>query len=247
MDFEILQWDSSTFEIPTAMITKKLHSEEQFRSLVVGLKNAGIRLAYYFSPVKLGDFAEDLGGSLVDRKTTFYQSTKDFLKQEIPEAGAVEPYDQDTATEDMVSLAVQSGVYSRFAVDPFFPRKKFEHLYTVWLNRSIKKEIADEVFVSKQDGKITGFITVGSNNDIGEIGLIAVNAAHRRKNNGKFLVQNALHWCGRMGLAGCRVVTQEDNIPACKLYIKCGFEIQKKVFVYHFWPDALKKLENLSH
>ena len=235
MDFKVLEWDSKVFEIPTALITRKIHSKEQLGSLVSGLESAGIRLAYYFSPVELGNFIDGFGGSLVDRKTTFYQSSEDFYTRQTSDPNTAAPYDQDTATDDMISLAVQSGVSSRFALDPFFPREKFEHLYTVWINRSVRKEIADEVLVSRQDGKITGFVTLVSNNGIGEIGLIAVDAAYRHKRYGQLLVQSALYWCDRKGLKGCRIVTQGDNIPACRLYSKCGFEIQKIEFVYHFW------------
>jgi len=235
MDFEILEWDSQIFEIPTAVITNSIRDKEELERVVSEMRGAGIRLAYYFSPVQLGDFSEDYGGILVDRKITFHVGFGGSRPQPIEGKKLVVPFTQDIPTPEMESLAVQSGEHSRFAVDPKFPRDKFEKLYTVWINRSVRKEIADEVLVIQQEETIVGFVTIKSKDGVGEIGLIAVDVSQRRKQYGQRLVQGAMAWCRNQGLFGCCVITQGENKPAGRLYKKCGFEIQKTTYVYHFW------------
>jgi ribosomal protein S18 acetylase RimI-like enzyme len=99
----------------------------------------------------------------------------------------------------------------------------------------VRKEIADEVLVIQQEETIVGFVTIKSKDGVGEIGLIAVDVSQRRKQYGQRLVQGAMAWCRNQGLFGCCVITQGENKPAGRLYKKCGFEIQKTTYVYHFW------------
>jgi hypothetical protein len=114
MDFEILEWDSQIFEIPTAVITNSIRDKEELERVVSEMRGTGIRLAYYSSPVQLGDFSEDYGGILVDRKITFHVGFGGSRPQPIEGKKLVVPFIQNIPTPEMESLAVQSGKWNRW-------------------------------------------------------------------------------------------------------------------------------------
>jgi len=86
------------------------------------------------------------------------------------------------SSNELEKLSIQSGKYSRYSVDKNIKRDKFEKLYTIWIKRSIGKEIADEVLVILDNGNIAGMITLGNKNGKGDIGLLAVESRFRGKN-----------------------------------------------------------------
>lgn len=233
MDFEILSWDSDLFGFRTAVIKRPVRNAAHLGELLAGLRKLGVQLVYYSSPNELGDFAENMGGLLVDRKTTFLHNLAKFSQP--AEVILAEPYDRDFASSEMESLAIQGGAFSRFALDPCFPKEKFEQLYRIWIRRSVHKEIAQEVLVIRSNGNVVGLVTLAEHKGWGEIGLLAVDRDHRRRRYGRSLVWSALEWCRRQGLSTCRVVTQGRNTAACQLYATCGFEVEKVAFFYHFW------------
>jgi len=91
------------------------------------------------------------------------------------------------------------------------------------------------VLVVRRADKVVGMATVGAKDGRGFIGLFAVDADMRGKNVGVSLIYAAQDWTRRMGLRFAQVVTQGENIGACKLYKKCGYRIEKIEYFYHFW------------
>ena len=147
----------------------------------------------------------------------------------------VKPYASSMRIGDLERLAVQTGEYSRFNVDPNFPKEKFIELYKTWIRNSVRKELADEVLTIQQGENIVGMVALGNKNNRGDIVLMAVDESCRRRGYGETLVKAAQSWfVGNQYKVG-QVVTQEDNIPACKLYKKCGYSIEKIEYYYHFW------------
>lgn len=136
---------------------------------------------------------------------------------------------------DLEALAIQSGPYSRFSVDPKLPEEKFIELYKIWINRSLKKEIADEVLVIREGENVVGMVTLGEKDGKGDIGLIAVERDRRGRKYGEALVRAAQCWFIRRGYEFGQAVTQGGNIPACSLYKKCGYSVEKVEYFYHFW------------
>jgi dTDP-4-amino-4,6-dideoxy-D-galactose acyltransferase len=136
---------------------------------------------------------------------------------------------------DIEGLAIESGEYSRFSVDTNLPREKFVDLYKIWINRSLSKEIASEVLVIREEDRVVGMVTLDDKNGRGEIDLIAVNRNCRRKKYGEKLVRAAQHWFLANGFEFGEVVTQGANIPAIKLFKKCGYSIESIKYFYHFW------------
>ena len=144
-------------------------------------------------------------------------------------------YHSSMPESDFKELAVQSGVFSRFSVDPDFPGEKFIALYTLWIRKSIHKEIADEVLVIREGEKAAGMVTLDHKDGKGDIGLLSVSQECRGKKYGEMLVRGAQCWFMDHSCRFGQVVTQGDNTAACALYQKCGYSVGKVEFFYHFW------------
>ena len=95
--------------------------------------------------------------------------------------------------------------------------------------------MADAVLVIRESERIVGMISLGNKNGQGQIGLFAVDKGKRDKNYGQALVRTAHNWFIAKGYRIGQVVTQGDNIAACRLYEKCGYRVEKIENFYHFW------------
>ncbi len=211
---------------------------EDIEDVLSQLRARGVRLAYW--PMPPGDpdlrkAAERTGGMLVDEKRYYERRclpTKPGTTTSV--AADVELYGggADASLED---LAVQSGAYSRFAVDSEIGRDRFEQLYRLWMRKSISGELADAVLVAGPSSNPGGMITVRASDARGEIGLVAVAPEERGRGVGKQLLLAAQVWFEQQACDRVVVVTQGANEPACKLYENCGFQCEKVEDFFHFW------------
>jgi dTDP-4-amino-4,6-dideoxy-D-galactose acyltransferase len=81
-------------------------------------------------------------------------------------------------------------------------------------------------------------VPVGEKNGRGDIGLLAVDSSMRGKKLGIALVNAAQQWTIENGFTTAQVVTQGENVSACRFYEKCGYRIDKIENVYHFWSQT---------
>lgn len=145
-------------------------------------------------------------------------------------------YNSSPLDDVVIGIGKQSGSYSRFNVDPDIPHQKFEELYSIWMKKSISREIADEVFVFRNKNKIIGgVITIGIKNGRGEIGILAVDESFRGQHVGTLLIQQSKKYCYEKKIPELQVVTQQKNLQACRFYEKCGFKAEDIINVYHYW------------
>ena len=235
MKYQILNWDSNFFGIKVAKITKLNLSTDNLKNILSELKQKSVKLVYWASEKECDYEIKQLGGNLVDIKTTFAVDLDNLNLPDHDSPSIVEPYSRSMPISDLEDLAIQSGEYSRFAVDPNFKRESFIALYKIWINRSVSKEIAKEVLVIRDSDNIIGMITLGEKNGRGDIGLFSVDRNYRGKGYGKKLVQAAQKWFINNDYSIGEVVTQGKNIAACNFYKKCGYSIDKIEYLYHFW------------
>ena len=122
--FKKLVWDSEFFGFPVAQIceTADLISDDK---IFIELFYQNIRLAYFFSPAKFefpeNDFYEI---KLVDEKVTF---AKPIQKHEVNPHISV--YEKSYPEQQLISLAIESGAYSRFKVDEKIGLQKLQIQY----------------------------------------------------------------------------------------------------------------------
>jgi dTDP-4-amino-4,6-dideoxy-D-galactose acyltransferase len=245
LGWELLSWDTVTFGFPTARIV----GERAMPSLPAVLESAastGVRLAYLFLPNATGPdirAATEAGGTLVDQKTVFAASLRNVLDATHgSDCEAVEVAGE--LTDAVRELALKAGEFSRFKRDPRFPRAIFELLYERWMARSLSREIADDVFATRDDTGVTGVITLGTKCARADIGLIAVAEEARGRGLAVGLIRRAAESAERRGYREIQVVTQQDNHAACALYRRCGFAEETVTAVLHFWLGPARSSTN---
>lgn len=236
MQYRVLDWDTKFFGFKIAEINQSQQGSRELEKILSTLKKQKIRLVYWVSDLVCEDvILKTYGGKLVDEKITFVIDFSDKNSGDFTVSKNVEPYVDSMSLAALENLAIQSGEYSRFAVDPNIPRKQFIDMYKTWIWKSLRKELADEVFVLQDTDRIAGMVTLGEKNKRGDIGLIAVDSASRNKNFGQTLVRAAQNWFMVNNYQFGQVVTQGQNTAACNLYKKCGYTVEKTEYSYHFW------------
>ncbi len=137
--------------------------------------------------------------------------------------------------EKVYELAYQSGVYSRFKLDNKFQEIEFKKLYRTWVDNSLSKEIADDILLISKDKTILGFATYKIFKEYAQIGLIAINPEYQGKGFGKMLMNSVENEALSKNIKILKVTTQSRNQLACEFYLKCGYFIEKKTIIKHFW------------
>jgi dTDP-4-amino-4,6-dideoxy-D-galactose acyltransferase len=143
---------------------------------------------------------------------------------------------QGGLNDQLLRLAMDAGSFSRFKLDKNLSGY-FKKMYKTWLEKSISRSIADEVFVYKEEGHIYGFITITKKHKHAVIGLIAVDSSRKKKGIGRKLIDAAEEWAINQKIEKITVATQQQNSGACNFYSKLGFEIYDEDFIYHVWDD----------
>lgn len=240
-DFALLDWDSDFFGIRVARILPLSLRTNQLKSILEKLRHENVTLAYWASDS--GDPESEaaghtLGGFLADRKVTYLLDLRELDESSIKNDQRVEVYESATPTHDLEQLAVQSGEYSRFNLDPRISRERFEEMYRLWIRSSVAKKRAEAVMVIRETmNRTVGMVTLGHQNGKGDIGLIAVDAGSRGKGYGRALVASSLMYFLSKGDIQSQVVTQRQNVAACGLYESFGYRESKCENLFHFWLD----------
>lgn len=234
MDYQLLTWDTDFFGIKTGKIIPASLDEDQIASILTVMRREGFYLVYWAADHLCEFDNKKNSGQLVDKKTSYQIDLQDIYPENLP-LPKTEPHRNSLPISQLEELAVQSGLFSRFARDKRFPRAKFIALYKTWIRKSISGEMADEVLVIREIDRIVGMVTLSKKNSRGNIGLIAVDEEFRGRKLGQQLVWDAFRWFIEQDCKTARVVTQGDNLPACRLYEKCGYQKILIEFFYHFW------------
>jgi len=222
---EKLQWDTDFFgyDVGQVIFTDDvkiddiLKEAEKFK-LVYLVSGQEIN----YKPVRL---------QLVDIKTKL---TKEVSIKEDCLTNNIAEYDGNN-DEQLIQLALQSGIYSRFKKDQNFKHNEYERLYLRWITLSINKTLADNVIVYKEKDCYRGFITVRVKGDFPTIGLIAVEEQSRGKGIGRSLLHYVNNIIKKMELHKIEVTTQFENKPSLRLYESAGYKIVSKRYIYHIW------------
>ena len=233
--FDILDWDSKFFGYKIASIHALKLESGDLNSLIKELGNNDIKLSYCFinpeDEVSINTM-KNSSGILVDEKVTF--SIQGF-KEDVPVDPSIKPYHLTYPTEKLKLLALQSGLYSRFKIDPNFKNNEYENLYIEWITNSVKKKIAVENLIYSDGSDEKGFISLAVKNNMGSIGLIAVDESERGKSIGRKLIYATFIYFKKKGIDKIEVVTQSANKTACLFYESLGFKVKSIINIYHLW------------
>jgi dTDP-4-amino-4,6-dideoxy-D-galactose acyltransferase len=231
--FEYLQWDSDFFEMKIGKIIftddHELHNIcDEARKKKYQLLYVFCAEDYFFSEKMLNSY----NLNLVDRKIVYFQKlNKNCIDEN--ELTNISEYKADKMEKSLEELAYVSGQFSRFKVDTMFGEMRFRKLYRAWMEKSLRKEIADKVFVKKNnDGEIIGMVTLKNRPEYSDIGLIAISEQERRKGYGKELIRKCI---GETRAEKIKVTTQLNNKRACEFYERVGFRKENITNIYHLW------------
>lgn len=215
-----LSFDSSLFAYPVGKFEAgDLWNEASFLNQV-----KDFHLVYIFSKKPIEINSDRI--YLSDTKFTF-EKQLDAPREGDPE---IKLYSGEL-NEQLLSLALESGVYSRFKTDPGFKNGEFEKLYKLWIQNALNQK---EVWVAKN---LAGFVSCHLSGTESSIGLIAVDKNQRGKGWAKRLVKAAENFAFLHGAQTLKIGTQIKNNPAVNLYQSLGYELVDKVFVYHYWKS----------
>lgn len=224
-----LEWDSSFFGYPIAKVTivNNQFDFHQFEQCAIRYK-----LLYVFSKEKL----THSNLKLVDQKVEYAQDITQ-RNNLLSLTNNIKEFDTHIHDiEELVSLALESGIYSRFKIDDNFKNNEYYRLYKEWTLNSINYNLAFTVQVYVEENKILGFLTLSKLSETtADIGLVAVHKEARGKGVATKLINKAIDIAKEKGFEKLRVVTQSNNKPACNLYLKAGFKPINKTFIYHYW------------
>jgi dTDP-4-amino-4,6-dideoxy-D-galactose acyltransferase len=132
-------------------------------------------------------------------------------------------------------IAADAHPDTRFFADPGFSRDSCRRLYETWIRRSVEGW-ADCVLVAEnRDSGVAGYITLHRRSGGARIGLIAVDGKTRGRGLGRGLVHAAFDWCERHDINRVDVTTQAQNVGALRLYLRCGFVVDRVDFWLHKW------------
>lgn len=226
MNIEKVEWDSDFFGYKVGKINVK--DELNYNIDLINFDD--YKLVYLFSKFKLQNF----DSILLDEKVIL---NLNLIDQNIEnDNNIVSEFKDFSKFPQLLDLAFQSGVYSRFKKDINFVNNEFERLYIKWITNSVVDKKSLVVFIYELDDKILGFVTVDKKSDThASIGLIAVELNSRGQGIGVKLLNQVKNYLLNNGFQKLSLVTQGDNIPALKLYQKAGFYIEEKSFTYHIW------------
>lgn len=227
---QIAEWDSKFFGFSVGKI--EIKSKDNFKDLITN--SEGFKLIYVFSEVELNI----PGIKLVDRKVIYEKplQTNDQINLK-EENGDIQSFDPEYHSyNQLLTLAHLSGTYSRFKLDSNIPDAYFFKMYKLWLDNSLKNEIAFETLVAIAEENISGFVTLGKkDSEISQIGLIAVNENYQGMKIGSRLLSKCENLSRKKGFSSLEVATQSDNNAACGLYRKNNFSIRSAQYIYHLW------------
>lgn len=226
-----IAWDSDFFNLHIGKIKiKTIKDYNKILEQLSQLKNK-YDLLYLFCPENIF-ISENENTVLVDQKV-IYVSNIDSTNHYYP--SEIKPYFENTTTPELLKLALESGAYSRYKTDKHFNASTFERLYTKWIENSINGTFADIVLCYYNDGRIIGMVTIQVKDNIGHIGLIAVDALHQNKGIGSALIIAAKVFLYNRNIKKLSVATQLNNMQACTLYKKNLFIVKSITNIYHFW------------
>jgi dTDP-4-amino-4,6-dideoxy-D-galactose acyltransferase len=232
----ILNWDTEKFGYRIASVHADSLSKPDLNLLIENLKKDNYKLVYFFARPDdevSNNSLLSIPASLVDEKVTF--GTYIDLGNRFDHSSSILPYKLEYTSDRLRNLALQSGIYSRFKLDPRFIKNEYEILYSEWIDKSVKKVIADQTLIYYKEEEEKGLITLKLKKLTGSIGLVAVDESERGNSVGKELMKAAFNSFVNHGISNVEVVTQKANMAACRFYEAMGFTVRNIENVYHLW------------
>ena len=224
---KILDWDTNFFGFDVYRLDTS--NETKINKFLKGIKSKSLIYVFTGKSQLSQLFCEKNNCKMVDTKIVFKKQLEFSYKEDV----FIDEYESLVPSDDLIRLAYLSGNCSRFKLDERLPKGKFEELYLKWIENSIK-DVNTKVFVFKEKEVIIGFVTLSIFRDYGQIGLIAVFPDVQGKGIGKRLISYCESYLKlNKNIDMIFIPTQKHNEMAMKFYIKLGYSVIAKNYIYH--------------
>lgn len=231
---KILEWDSDFLGIKVASNTIDSMHHKTFSTLKGEMNKKGIDLCYLVSSDPLSEIDLNSENITTHSEIILFTKTELTYKSELKHKIAVFHKDE-FISERFYKIVIGAGHKSRFKKETKFVQNEFERLYRLWIERSVKRIIADEVLVVKIKDDVVGMVTFKISNKILTIGLIGVDPDYRGHNIGTSLINAIENYAIEQKITRINVSTQGDNTGAINFYDKNHYVIENNKFIYHLW------------
>lgn len=234
-EYTILDWDSEVFGFPVAKIIPEKLDTEKLGGILSDLKKSNVSLAYWAFDKGYANSqiaAESMHGFLTGIKIIYVADLAVISPAFISPAIHLKKYTGNGTNTDLINMTLQGAISSRFHIDPKITRKQYEYIHKIWIDNSIKN---NTIFVVEEDDRFIGFVSLNEKNKRGNIDFIVVERSLCGRGFGRTLMQNAHRWFISRGFKTVQAVTQKENMTACRMYEKFGYQIEKEEYFYHFW------------
>lgn len=224
--YQLLEWDSSFFGFDVYSINS--NNETTIKDQLHQLKKHDGSLVYLFTDLVFDDvFLTKSSGKFVGTKVVFSKNL-----QSVSSNNIIKSLKYDVIPRELLSLAFQSGEFSRFKIDTRLARESFEELYKKWLLKAIDNTDI-ETLVYSEGNIIKGFISVEFSEEA-VIGLFAVDETMRGKGVGRLLLNQAEYISKNKGYNNLQIPTQKENSGAYGFYLNSNYKIIEERRNYHF-------------
>ena len=151
----------------------------------------------------------------------------------------VDTFERNSTVNEHLMLQIQDNKIS-YSIVPVKPYEKILDVdpedYATFIDNPQKV-----IFFADVDGKPAGQIKlVPWWNKFAYVEELVVDTEFRGKGVGHALITRAIEWAKGQNFPGLTLETQNNNVPACKFYEKCGFVLGG------FDLYAFRNLENSS-
>ena len=237
--YEYLEWDSIFFKKNIYSITSKCYSDRIKNKLVPLIEDQSIDLIYFLCPAgdqKSIQNANSDGFTQVDQRLTYLIKASSYEHRIFqPTYSPIRSMDGDS--KELANLAKSIKWTTRYTNDKKFDPLLVEKFYEEWVIKSIAGKLDDAVYHIRENDEILGFISIKKMGiNMGSIGLVGVAPSKQGLGIGIALTNFAVNlMLNTMSCASVQVVTQSDNIGACKTYEKIGFHPSDYSLWFHKW------------
>ncbi|WP_075183405.1 dTDP-4-amino-4,6-dideoxy-D-galactose acyltransferase [Pantoea sp. 1.19] len=124
--------------------------------------------------------------------------------------------------------------HSRFRA-PWFAADASARFYAQWIDNAVHGTF-DHLCLLAIDahGDLQGFVSLRETGpQAGRIGLLATLEGHQGKGVATRLLTAAQDWCLTRGIDQLRVATQLANLPALRLYLRCGATLERTAYWFY--------------
>lgn len=231
-----LEWDTDYFGIPSAkvILNREIRKKDQL-NIMKECKQYKFVTIYNLNNCKENNLwiGQKTNAFLTDINIQFILEIKQ--KPDIKDE-YVEIYQGYAGDDQILLIAQQAFIYSRFFNDLNLNRERASNLYYYWTKNAFGNPNKFFVICRRND-EIAGFLlfSIDSKSMLAMIELIAVAFEYRGQSVGTSLIYNMMAYVYEGGIKHIKVGTQVENITAIQFYKSIGFQYLKIISIYHLW------------